>query len=187
MALDDSPVARDYRAVPPFASASPSYPEVPVATRSFLLVAFLLATSLIADVDAQTRSPEEQAVLALDDQERIAALERDVPALDRLWSDQFVVNAPNNQVVVGKRAVLDTFVGAGVINFSSFERHIEFVRHDGDFVFIMGLETVRPLTDAPAAGLVAGQAIQRRFTNLWKREGNTWRLFARHANVIHRR
>ena len=162
-------------------------PRGPVATRSFLLVAFLLATSLIADVDAQTRSPEEQAVLALDDQERIAAVKGDVPALERLWSDQFVVNAPNNQVVVGKRAVLDTFVGAGVINFSSFERHIEFVRHDGDFVFIMGLETVRPLTDAPAAGLVAGQAIQRRFTNLWKREGNTWRLFARHANVIPRR
>ncbi len=158
-----------------------------MATNISLLVAFLLATSFTTRLDAQARSPAEQAVLALDDQERIAALTRDVPALERLWSDQFVVNAPNNRVVVGKRAVLDTFVGAGVINFSSFERNIEFVRHDGDLVFIMGLETVRPLTDAPAAGLVAGQAVQRRFTNIWKREGNTWRLFARHANVIPRR
>ena len=158
-----------------------------MAPRIALLVTFLLGCSHLPETRAQARSPEEQAVLALDDQERLAALKRDVPALERLWSDQFVVNAPNNQVVVGKRAVLDTFVGTGVINFSSFERQIEFVRHDGDLVFIMGLETVRPLTDAPAAGLVAGQAIQRRFTNIWKREGNTWRLFARHANVIPRR
>ena len=158
-----------------------------MAPRISLFVTLLLGCSHLPETRAQARSPEEQAVLALDDQERLAALKRDVPALERLWSDQFVVNAPNNQVVVGKRAVLDTFVGAGVINFSSFERQIEFVRHDGDLVFIMGLETVRPLTDAPAAGLVAGQAIQRRFTNIWKREGNTWRLFARHANVIPRR
>jgi hypothetical protein len=60
-------------------------------------------------------------VLSLDDQERVAALERDIPALEELWSDEFIVNAPNNQVVVGKRAVLDTFVGSGVINFSKFE------------------------------------------------------------------
>jgi hypothetical protein len=48
----------------------------------------------------------------------------------------------------------------------------------------MGLETLVPKTDAPAAGLVAGQVTRRRFTNIWKKEGGTWRLFARHANVI---
>ena len=149
-----------------------------------LAIAVVMLTMLSSAGDAQTRSPEERAALALDDQERIAALKRDVPALERLWSDQFVVNAPNNRVVVGKRAVLDTFVGSGVINFSSFERQIEFVRQDGDYVIIMGLETVRPLTDAPAAGLVAGQEVHRRFTNIWKREDGTWRLYARHANVI---
>jgi hypothetical protein len=75
-------------------------------------------------------------------------------------------------------------VGAGVINFSTFERQIEFIRVDGDFVIIMGLETVKPFSDAPSAGLVAGQAVKRRFTNVWKNEAGTWRLFARHANVI---
>jgi ketosteroid isomerase-like protein len=94
------------------------------------------------------------------------------------------VNAPNNQVVIGKAAVLDTFVRAGVINFSSFERTMEFVRVDGDLVIIMGLETVKPLSDAPGAGLLAGQTVNRRFTNIWKKEAGSWRLFARHANVI---
>ena len=132
---------------------------------------------------AQDRRADEQHVRALDDQERIAALARDV-TLERLWSEQLTVNAPNNQVVVGRRAVLDTFVHAGVINFATFEREIEFIRADGAFVFIMGLETVKPRSDAPSAGLVAGRTITRRFTNVWKNEQGTWRLFARHANVI---
>ena len=71
-----------------------------------------------------------------------------------------------------------------MINFATFERQIEFIRVDGPYVFIMGLETVQPLSDAPSAGLVAGQTIRRRFTNIWKNEDGTWRLFVRHANVI---
>lgn len=119
----------------------------------------------------EDRKSDKEHVRALDDQERIAALKRDIPALERLWSEQLTVNAPNNQVVVGRRAVLDTFVRAGIINFSTFERPIEFIRDDGPFVFIMGLETVKPLSDTPSAGLVAGHTIQRRFTNIWKNEG----------------
>jgi ketosteroid isomerase-like protein len=135
-------------------------------------------------MEAGERMSNEELVRSLDDQERAAALKRDVPALERLWSDQFVVNAPNNQVVVGRQQNLDTFVRGGIINFSSFERTIEFTRVDGDFGVIMGLETVVPRTDAPTAGLVAGQVIRRRFTNIWKKEGDTWRLYWRHANVI---
>lgn len=152
--------------------------------RAGLSILLMVSAGAWTELRAQSRTSDEEAVRALDDQERIAALKRDVPALERLWSDQFAVNAPNNQVVIGKRAVLDTFVGAGVINFSSFERQIEFIRVDGDFATIMGLETVRPIADAPTAGLQAGQTVQRRFTNIWKREADTWRLFIRHANVI---
>ncbi|GJQ21501.1 MAG TPA: nuclear transport factor 2 family protein [Gemmatimonadales bacterium] len=146
-----------------------------------ILAALLVTLPILAR--AQSGS-DEAAVRSADDQERIAALNRDTVALERLWSDQFVVNAPNNRVAIGKRAVLDAFVRSGIINFSSFERQIEFVRVDGDFAFIMGLETLVPLSDAPSAGLRAGQPTQRRFTNIWKREAGTWRLYARHANVI---
>jgi ketosteroid isomerase-like protein len=145
-----------------------------------LLLNLLLGTVAMA----QDRNSDEALVRSLDDQERIAALNRDGSALEKLWSDQFILNAPNNQVVVGKRAVLDMFVWAGIINFSTFERQIELIRADGAFVIIMGLETVQPVSDAPSAGLVAGQTIKRRFTNVWKNEAGTWRLFVRHANVI---
>lgn len=144
----------------------------------------LLCTFAGISAMAEDRSRDEVAVRALDDQERIAALQRDVKALERLWSEEFTVNAPNNRVVMGRKSVLDTFVHAGIINFSTFERDIEFVKADGPFVIIMGLERLVPMSDAPEAGLTAGQMVTRRFTNIWKNENGTWRLFVRHANVI---
>ena len=136
---------------------------------------------------AQDRKLDEERVRSLDDQERVATLNRNLPELEKLWSEEFTVNAPNNQVVVGRRAVLDSFVHTSIINFSKFERQVEFICADGDFVFIMGLESVTPVSDAPSVGLVAGQVINRRFTNVWRNEEGTWRLFARHANVIPKR
>jgi hypothetical protein len=50
-----------------------------------------------------------------------------------------------------------------------------------------GRRPVVPNSDAPGAGLIAGETVLRRFTNIWKNEAGTWRLFARHANVIPRR
>jgi ketosteroid isomerase-like protein len=130
------------------------------------------------------QASDEETVRSRDDQERVAALKRDIPALEGLWSEHFTVNAPNNQVVVGKRAVMETFIRAGIINFSSFERDVEFARVDGDFAVLMGLETLVAIADAPAAGLTAGKKVVRRFTNIWKREAGEWRLFWRHANVV---
>jgi hypothetical protein len=100
---------------------------------------------------AEDRSRDEAAVRALDDQERIAALHRDVSALERLWSEEFIVNAPNNRIVAGRKSVLDTFVHAGIINFSTFERDIELVKVDGPFVIIMGLERLVPISVATRA------------------------------------
>ena len=39
---------------------------------------------------------------------------------------------------------------------------------------------VQPIGDAP----LAGKTVQRRFTNIWKKDGNTWCAIARHANVV---
>ena len=128
---------------------------------------------------AQGWSSDEAMVRSLDDEERIAALKKDTKALERLWSDQFVGNQPNNKVIADKRALMDALVPR-----SSYLRQLEFIRVDGDFAFIMGSETLVAVKDAPGVGLVAGQPTRRRFTNVWKREGGTWRLYARHANVI---
>lgn len=146
-------------------------------TLPFLLLVLGFATW--PAIQAQDRSSDEETVRSLDDQERTAVLNRDHAMLERLWSDRFTVNGPSDQVVPGKGAVLD-LVQRGVIHYSSFERRIEFIRIDGDLGIIMGVETVQPIGDAP----FAGQTVHRRFTNIWRKEAGTWRMIARHANVI---
>ena len=149
-----------------------------------LLLLFLGPVEGVPAGEQKTRvTDDEKTVRSLDDEERAAVLKRDRAAMERLWSDEFFVNAPNNKLLIGKEAVLD-WVERGIIHFSSFERHVELVRVDGDIAIIMGSEAVTPIGDAPAAGLRAGQTIQRRFNNIWKRNGGTWRLYARHANVV---
>jgi ketosteroid isomerase-like protein len=146
-------------------------------TTSLLLLS-CVTTSAHAQVLARD-SAVEATVRALDNQERIAALNQDYPALERLWSEHLIVNAPSNQILPNRAAALDWF-RKGMTTRSSFERSIEQVRVDGDIVIIMGAETLTPTANAP----YAGQTVHRRFTNIWKKEGDTWRLWARHANWI---
>lgn len=158
----------------------------PLVRRALLhlaLPATLAAPACSTTPTASAMQTDEARVRALDDDERRAALARDVPALERLWAESFTVNAPNGRVVAGRERNLDTFVRSGIIDFSRFDRTIEYVRVDGAFAVVMGLETVVPRADAPSVGLVAGQEVRRRFTNVWRRDGETWRLCWRHANV----
>jgi hypothetical protein len=130
-------------------------------------------------LDTGNQAAIEQAVRGLEDRNGVAVLNRDKAALDLLWSDRFTVNAPNNQVVVGKSAVM-AFIDQGIIDYAQFDRSIESVRVDRDVVVLMGLETVRPIRNAP----FAGKTVSRRFSNVWKLEPVGWRLLYRHANVI---
>lgn len=142
-------------------------------TLSLLLLLLGPVTGVSIGEHDNRATADEKIVRSLDDQARAAFMNRDLGALDRLWSDEFFVNTPSNRVLIGKAAVLAA-VG-GVAKNSLYERQIEFVRVDGDIAIIMGGETVQPIGGAP---------VQRRFTNIWKKSAGTWRLFARHANVV---
>jgi ketosteroid isomerase-like protein len=151
-------------------------------TKPTVSALLLLLSCVTTYAGAQTPardSAAEATVRALDDQERRAALSQDYAALERLWSERFIVNAPSNQILPNRSAVMDWF-RKGMTARTSYERTIEHVRVDGDIVIVMGAETVTPIGGAPHAG----QTVRRRFTNIWKKEGDTWRLWARHANVI---
>jgi ketosteroid isomerase-like protein len=50
------------------------------------------------------------------------------------------------------------------------------MRRDGDLVIVMGSDAVQ---DSPTDPI-----LRRRVTNVWRREGNRWRLYIRHANLI---
>jgi ketosteroid isomerase-like protein len=113
-------------------------------------------------------------IAAVEQDANDAFLHRDIERLDRLFSDDLLVNSPVN-VVSDKRKVLD-LLGRGVIGHVSSTIHHEVVRRDGDLVIVMGRDAVKNDADQPV--------LQRRFTNIWRREGDRWRLYIRHANVI---
>ena len=129
---------------------------------------------------AQIANSEESRLQAIDDQERVAVLKGDRGALQRLWSEHLTVNAPTNRVNVGRDAVLQV-VARGGMHYSVFERKVEAVRIDGDVGLVMGSETVVPVAAGTA---LSPPPTPRRFTNIWKREHGSWRMIARHANVI---
>jgi ketosteroid isomerase-like protein len=111
----------------------------------------------------------------------MGVLNRDTEALLRLWSEQLIVNAPSNQISSDRSVVLN-LMRQGLIHYALFERRIERLRIDDGIAIVMGGETIQPTGHAPQAG----QTVQRRYTHIWKKESGTWRLVARHANIIPR-
>jgi ketosteroid isomerase-like protein len=114
----------------------------------------------------------------LEQQEVGAILAADLGTLERLWHQDYVVNAPNNTVVQGREMCLD-LVKAGIISYHAFTRSIEHVSIAGDLGIAMGSETVQP-----KMGPQAGQVIERRYTNVWREVDGRWQMVGRHANVI---
>lgn len=138
-----------------------------------------LSSAADAQETPDATGAEETTVRALDEEERQAVLAGDTAALEGLWSEALIVNNPQSRVSVSRGDVLD-LVRRGLIRYATFERRVEEVRRNGDVVVVMGTESVIPAGDAP----LAGQTVQRRFTNVWMKEGETWRMIARHANVV---
>jgi ketosteroid isomerase-like protein len=148
-----------------------------VNAKTGLLILVLIALGPFVATGAQQRPSDEEIVRQLDEEMRLAVLNDDWSALERLLSEQFTVNAPANRLVSGRSAVLELIRQAPR---ESFDRTIEYIRVEGDLGVIMGAEMVRPTGGAP----LAGQAVRRRFTNIWRKEAGTWRMIARHASVI---
>lgn len=143
--------------------------------KTFTTVAVLLCCTLL---HAQSTKAETEIRL-LEQMEHQAILKGDVETLQRLFAPAFTVNTPRNNIANSSKEVTD-MVSAGTIKYSSFTRDVEKVVLKGDVAITMGSETVVPAGSSPQAG----QAIKRRFTNIWMRENNQWMLVARHASVI---
>lgn len=122
---------------------------------------------------------EEDTIRQLEEQERQAVLNEDTAALEHLWSEEFIVNNPQNRVTTSRGDAL-TLVKRGLIRYAAFERRIEMIRFYDDIAIVMGAETVEPVGDTPRAGKI----VERRYTNIWRKKDSTWRMIARHANVI---
>ena len=126
-----------------------------------------------ADDPATTWKAE---IRALESHARDAFLAADLESLDRLWTDDYVVNSPL-QKVVEKRLLLD-LLRSGRIRHTAYDFEIEHMSRHGDVVVVMGRDRVVD----PPAGVVS----LRRYTNVWRIEAGRWRGIARHAHVVSR-
>jgi len=150
-----------------------------VAFVSLALVPFGLAASLSGQPPKQDTEKSEQDVRTVDRAEAAAVLVGDVPALEKLWAEDFVVNAPSNQVTKGRKEVFQR-VKDGLIDYESFERNVEAEVIHGDAAILMGAEKVKAKGKAP----LAGQTVHRRFLNVWMKRDGRWQLTARQATII---
>jgi len=139
----------------------------------------IFATGLVSGQSAKQNNALEQEIRKLDMAEADAVLRSDLPAMEKLWAEDFTVNNPGNEISKGRKEVV-RLVRAGIIKYSSFVREAESVLLHGNTVIVMGLETVKPIGNAPGAG----QTLRRRYTNIWMKRNGRWLLTARHANVI---
>ena len=140
-----------------------------------LLVAVsLLATNSVAAQGAKHNEAVEREIRSLDLAHADAVLRGDLSALDKLWTTDFRVNNPFNEVDKADR------IRTGAVTYSSFIREPEAILVHGNTVIVMGRETVVPKGSSPDAG----KTIKRRYTNIWMKRNARWRLIARHASVI---
>ncbi|MEK6279694.1 MAG: nuclear transport factor 2 family protein [Acidobacteriota bacterium] len=144
--------------------------------RFILLVAgiIIVATSSASGQSAKQKIQIEQEIRKLDLAHADAVLRGDFAALDQIWTKDFKVNNPFNEIDKANR------LRTGEITYSSFVREAESVQVHGNTVIVMGRETVIPKGTSPNAG----KTIKRRYTNIWMKREGKWRLIARHASVI---
>jgi hypothetical protein len=114
----------------------------------------------------------------LEKAETVAMLNDDYSTLDNIWHPEFTVNTPLNRIL--KTADIQGAMKAGLIKYSLLDRNIEEILVHDNVVVTLGNEVTVPIDNAP----MAGQKTIRRYTNIWVKENNEWKLFSRHASNI---
>lgn len=114
---------------------------------------------------------------SVEQQSRQAILQKDSATLRKLWSPTFMVNAPTGMVIKGKQVEM---VMSGQISYTSYKGEMEEILVSGDIVISMGHETVV----AVMGNRNGGQPIERRYTNIWKKQNGGWMLIARQGSEV---
>lgn len=141
--------------------------------RLSLVIAFIFLA-----ICSFSQQSDEALIRKLEDQEREAILKSDTIQLASLMSKKIVVQNPEN-TIVGFQQIIDR-IRSGKISYSLFERRIDNVAFLNGIAIVMGLETLIP----QGATQNAGKTVQRRFTNVWTKENNEWKLTARQATIV---
>ena len=131
--------------------------------------------------NCQNSDTVKSEILKLEDEVLQGILKADTILLNKLWTPEFMVNTPRNNIALNRAAVYE-IQRKGLIDYERFERNIEQVLIQGDIIITMGNELFVSRTNIP--GAKAGDVVKRRFTNIWKKTHEGWKQIARHASII---
>jgi Domain of unknown function (DUF4440) len=132
----------------------------------------------IQKIYAQTKAEKE--IRELDSLEVVSFLKNDIVALEKLWDVNFVVNNPFN--MVAKLPQIKALMQNQKITQVPYVRVIENISFNENLAIVMGIET--PDEKLAATGVPKNVLSKRRFTNIWMKKTEGWKLVARQASNI---
>lgn len=122
---------------------------------------------------------DESEIIEIESKRAEAILKGDLPFFFSIFSPQFVATNPFNKVV-SRDQVFEIFQKRMAGNVSYFELDIEKVSFVNGLAVVMGQETLMP----KGPSLHAGKTISRRFTNVWIKKDEGWKIAVRQATNI---
>lgn len=139
----------------------------------------ILAYTFLVSPVLVTGQSMEETIRNLDNQEHQAVLNGDTVSLfQKFWSPDMVINTPANRV--GTVEATKELVRSGRLSYEKFERTVEKISIIGDIAVVMGQESLLPAGETAHAG----KKVERRFTNVWMKQQDGWRMIARQATII---
>lgn len=127
-------------------------------------------------IEADTTRAYDESLRASEDALRRAQLAGDVAALERLVDDALLFTGPDG-AVYGKADDLDAH-RQGWVRITRLEPSEEQVREAGDWAIVsVRMDMAGSWKGAPFAGPF-------RYTRVWRRTGDGWRVVAGHVSAI---
>lgn len=142
----------------------------------------LLVTSPSSAAQAHAPKGREEALARLDMEQKMMVGQADTDRLASLSAPELTINAPTGRVL--DREQFLAMMRDGRIGAEDFERTIESVKVSGDIGVVMGREVFTPTAQSELGRTYGTVPLNRRYTNVYRREHGRWLWIARHANVV---
>jgi hypothetical protein len=124
---------------------------------------------------------DEATIRQLDSLDVVAFLKNDTSTMvNKIWAKDYVVMNPFNNILVVKDVL--KLMSNQKITQIPFKRTIEKITFANNTAFVMGIEI--PDVSKAAAGVPKSVSSPRRFTNVWTKYPEGWRLTGRQATNI---
>lgn len=127
-------------------------------------------------------SPAVGQALAVEERLSSAAQSGDLVTLRQCLSAELVVSDPANKI--RRRDDLIALFEQRAVSYSSVVSTVEFAEQLADLVVVMGTRRTVVETVPPGAPWPPGTTLFRRFTDVFRRESDEWRLLVRQSTVF---